>query len=232
MIRAFYNASAGTVWSQKGLDVTANNIANVSTDGYKAQNATFSDLLCTNMRGTEETNLKSGHGSKVNKTDTLFEQGSLKPTGRDLDYALNKDGFFAIQTPEGIKYTRNGNFSLSEQADGSFALVAFQGGKVLDANGQPITVTDSAGDLNIGVYVFQNKNALQREGNTLFSAGEFPGEAVVDEEPGLLKGYLEASSVDLAEQMSAMITDQRSFGINVKMVQMADSVMETLNNLR
>ena len=69
MIRSFYTASAGTVWSQKGLDVTANNIANVSTDGYKAQTATFADLLYTNMRSTDEANLKSGHGTKLSKTE-------------------------------------------------------------------------------------------------------------------------------------------------------------------
>ena len=234
MIKAFYNASTGTIWSQKGLDVTANNIANISTDGYKAQNTSFADLMYTNMRGAQEQNLKSGHGSKLNKTDTLFEQGSLKQTGRNLDFALNKDGFFAIQTAESVKYTRNGSFSLSEQADGSFALAAFPGGRVLDANGQPITVTDANAneDLNIGVYVFPNKDGLQREGNTLFTAGAFSGEAIVDSDAELLQGYLEASSVDLAEEMATMITDQRSFGMNVKMVQMADEIMDTLNRLR
>ncbi|MDD4572533.1 MAG: flagellar hook-basal body protein [Clostridia bacterium] len=232
MIRSFYTASAGTVWSQKGLDVTANNIANVSTDGYKAQTATLAALRYTNMRGTDEANLKSGHGTMLSKSDIIYEQGSLRQTGRSLDFALNKEGFFAIQMPDGIKYTRNGNFSLSEKADGSFALVAANGGTVLDENGKPITVSDKNAKLNIGVYVFQNKGALTKEHGNMFVAGEFPGEAVVMDEPGLLKGYLEASSVDLAQEMADMITEQKAFGLNVKMIQISDEIMQTLNSLR
>lgn len=232
MINSFYTAATATVQTQQGMDVLANNVANVSTTGYKESTVSFSDLLYTNVEGGSQT----GHGTRLEKTDTLFTAGALQSTGRDLDFALTDDDtFFCVADADGVKYTRDGNFSLSQQADGTFQLVSSSGASVLDANGQPITVDpDNLDNLRdvVGVYTFDNVDGLVRDGENCFTATETSGAAHVAVGADIRQGYLEASSVDLASQMVDIIETQRAFQMNARMVQIADEIAQTMNNVR
>ena len=115
MITSFYTAGVGTAQIQKGMDVLANNIANVNTTGFKTQKTGFSDLLYTNMK-YEGDNLQIGHGARLAKADTLFDVSAMDTTGRELDFALtNENAFFGVMSDGQIKFTRDGNFSLSIQ---------------------------------------------------------------------------------------------------------------------
>lgn len=234
MISSFYTAATGTIQLQKGVDVVANNIANVATTGYKPSESTFSDLIYTNLHAAPQTNtdLKSGHGTKLSKTDTLFTQGNFDHTERTLDYALTQpDQFFAVDVNGKVKYTRNGNFHVSVQQGGNY-LVDSDGGYVLSSNGQPITVQDAAEKAPVGVFSFQNCDGLVREGSTYFTASDRSGQAAVVTNPEIKQGYLENSSVNLSDEMVSVIELQRAFQMNSKIVQMSDEIMQTVNGLR
>lgn len=256
MIDAFYTSAVATSQTQKAMDVLANNMANLNTYGYKASKGSFSDLLYTNIRprtglendgfitqipGQENTlggidpnnRLKVGHGAKLAKTDTIFSGGIFNSTGRSFDYAIKEDGFFAIETTEGIKYTRNGNFEKTLIGD-KFYLTAAQGGCVLDSRGQRIEVLDNESPLPVGVFKFENQDGLVRESSMFFNATENSGgaTAILNPEDSLMQNYLESSNVDMAQSMSDVIVFQRSFQYNAKMVQTADEIMQTVNSLR
>ena len=233
MITSFYTAATGTIQLQKGVDVTANNIANVSTTGYKASASTFSDLIYTNMNAAQGTNtdLKSGHGTKLQKTDTLFTQGGFQHTDRPFDYALTQpNDFFAVETNGVVKYTRNGNFHISQQ-DKRY-LVSADGGYVLDAKGQRISVANEQDNPAIGMFSFDNCDGLLREGDTSFTATASSGAAKAVTDPELKKGWLEDSAVNVADEMVSVIELQRAFQFNSKIVQVSDEIMQTVNGLR
>lgn len=234
MITAFYTAAVGTTQVQKGFDVVSNNIANVNTAGFKAEKNSFADLIYTNIRASEEdTNLKVGHGVKLKKTDVLHNQSGFMPTGRDMDFAIEGNGFFAVQTADGtIKYTRCGNFEKSI-IGGRTYLTAMQGGYVLDTAGRPIEITgEEDQELNIGAYTFPNRDGLTIEAGLFFTANETSGAAAADPDSTIKQGYLENSNVDMGDAMVDVIEMQRAFQFNARMVQIADEVMQTVNNLR
>lgn len=231
MINSFYTAASGAIWLQKGLDVTANNVANISTTGYKADKASFSDLVYTNVypNGVNDK-LKIGNGVKITKADTTFTDGPINQTGRSLDFALQGNEFFAVQTPSGVKYTRDGSFNLSEE-NGKNYLTTISGDYVLDSKGQPVVVTDEP-NLDIGVFGFQNTDGLQKEGSNYFAATASAGAVSAVQDPYIQQGALEGSAVNLADTMTDIITSQRSFQFNTKIVQMSDEIMQTINGLR
>jgi flagellar basal-body rod protein FlgG len=234
MISSFYTAATSTINLQKGFDVTANNIANVSTTGYKASEPSFADLIYTNIHAAQgaDSKLKSGHGTKLQKTDTLFQPGGLKQTNKDQDFALTaNNAFFAVQTDGKVKYTRNGNFHLSIE-NGKNYLTSSDGGYVLDAKGQKITMGSENETPNIGVFSFQNTDGLVREGGSYFTPGSNSGSASAVANAEVKKGFLEGSAVDLASQMVSVIELQRAFQFNSKIVQVSDEIMQTVNSLR
>jgi len=234
MISSFYTAATGTINLQKGFDVTANNIANVSTTGYKTSEASFADLMYTNIDAAQgaNTKLKSGHGVKLKKTDTVFQPGGLKQTDRPLDYALTANNeFFAVQTDGKVKYTRDGNFHISLE-NGINYLTSADKGYVLDARGQKITLHSEDDSPAIGVFSFQNTDGLVREGSSYFTPSNNSGAATALTNAEMKKGSLENSAVDLADQMVSVIELQRAFQLNSKIVQVSDEIMQTVNGLR
>ena len=232
MISSFYTAAGGAIWLQKGLDVTANNVANISTTGYKADKASFSDLVYTNVYPKGENDkLKMGNGVKLDKIDTVFTDGPVNQTGRSLDFALQSDGFFAVQTSSGVKYTRDGSFTLSEE-NGQSYLTTPSGDYVLNSQGQPIAVNDDQQNLDIGVYTFQNTDGLAKDGDNYIVPTTSAGAVSLVQNPILKQGALEGSSVNLADAMTDIITSQRSFQFNTKIVQISDEIMQTINGLR
>lgn len=234
MISSFYTASTGAIQLQKGVDVTANNIANISTAGYKASTPSFADLIYTNINAPAEANtdLKSGHGTKLNKTDTLFIQGSFQHTERSLDFALTKPNeFFAVNKNGEVQYTRNGNFHVSVEADQNY-LVSSDNSYVLDANGNRVTVPAEGQQANLGVFTFDNCDGLIREGDTCFIETPASGAAKAAENAEIKQGWLEDSTVNVADEMISVMSLQRTFQMNSKIVQLSDEIMQTVNSLR
>ena len=257
---AFYTGVSGMLASQSHMDVTANNIANVNTVGYKTQDSAFQNLLYTRMNihrnygdtvdQTEEQReaAKSydrvGHGVRIGQVNLLYEQGGYLNTGRTLDFAINGEGLFAVEDSAGeTQYTRNGNFILSIEGRRAY-LVTPEGAHVLDGkskrislpldeSGQPIT--DGLAD-TVGLYHFSNPYGLTPTDGGSFLANDISGRAVAaksgDTTSTVLQRFLENSNVELSDQMVNMIQAQRSFQMNARVVQTADQLDEMINNLR
>jgi len=203
-------------------------------------------------RTTAENAAVVGHGVKINKTDLSMAQGALQPTNYALDFAIAEEGmFFAVRTAAGdIQYTRAGNFILSAD-DGTYYLAAPNGDRLLDADGEDIEVTfrrteytDENGNTHyqdgepviergqIGVYSFRNPYGLYAVGNNRFVATDVSGAAEAVENARLMAGYLENSAVEISVEMVRVIEASRAFSFNSRMIQVADEVEQTINNLR
>ncbi len=236
MITAFYTGSAGAISQEQGMDITANNLSNVSSTGYKSDKAEFADLVTTSLRDQQNGAAKVmlGHGARLSKTDTVFEQGDFNQTGRAQDYALTQSNtFFAVRASDGtVRYTRDGNFQLSTRPDGSFLLSTADGDSVLDGNGNPIVVRNAEAKQNIGVYSFVNLSGLNKAGNNRYEATELSGKPTSVSNDRIKEGYLEASTVDVAREMTDMININRAFDLNANIIKMSDEVMQTINSLR
>ena len=234
---SLYSAMSGAQTQQKRMDVIANNLSNLSTTGFKSRQGAFSELIYQNMNAAEgeDTRLLRGAGARMVKADSDFSQGVVTPTGMDLDYAIDGDGFFALYDPltEEISYTRNGHFSLSEQVDGSFMLVSDTGKWVLNSQGQPNNMRSAEDDYDIGVYIFEQKNGMLNVGQSEFVPVEKNGQPIVSQDKeGLLQGYLENSNVDFEREIVHMIESQRVYQMNLQMVKTTDEVTNTINALR
>jgi flagellar basal-body rod protein FlgG len=237
MIRAYYTATAGAKTYQKHLDVIANNLSNVQTHGYKALKGEFSDLLYTNVSRTGE-NLMVGSGSKLLKTDSIFAEGAFVETGIETDYAIVGDGFFSIQKGDEIFYTRNGAFTISEIDEELY--LTLDGNFVLNSNGEPIILSGEASEIGEqyelekipGVTIFTNNFDLERVGESLYEIVNEDAEYMIAERPDLMVGYVEASNVELTRELTQMIQAQRAFQFNSRIIQVADEIEQTINNLK
>lgn len=237
MIRAYYTATAGAKTYQTNLDVIANNLANVQTSGYKAQKGEFSDLLYSNTSRTGQ-NLVVGSGSKMLKTDSIYTEGAFVETGKETDYVIVGDGFFSIQKGDEIFYTRNGAFTISE-IDGELYLT-LDGNYVLNSNGEPISLSTEASESTEqyelertpGVTKFSNNFDLERVGDSLFAIANENAEYEIAEKPDLMPGYIESSNVVMVNELTNMIQAQRAFQFNSRIIQVADEIEQTINNLK
>lgn len=227
MIRAYYTATNGAIGNQNYLDVLSNNIANVQTDGYKKSKAEFSDLLYTNINGTQS---KVGSGSKLGKVDTVFGQGSLYNTGQDTDFSIEGDGFFAVQVEDNTYFTRGGSFEKTN-VDGENYLM-YQGGYVLDENEEPIILGNGENEQKLGVFVFGNNSDLKSIGNNLFEVSNDAAEYNLSEDSKAMNGFLESSGVEIADEMVKLIQVQRAFQFNSKVIQTSDEIEQTINSLK
>ncbi len=259
MIRALYSAAAGMQSQQLNLDVIANNLANVNTTGFKKSKIEFQDLLYQTARaaGAEQgggtqlpTGLQVGHGSRPIATSKIFTTGEMSQTGERLDLALQGDGFFEVQLPNGTKaYTRDGAFKTA--SDGR---VTTSEGLVLQGGFQPIpagtsavsiapngevTLKNATGSTNFRITTvrFANPAGLESIGRNLYRETSASGTAEAGS-PGengfgeVQQGYLELSNVKVVEEMVNMMVAQRAYEINSKAVQAADEMMQQSNNLR
>ena len=259
MDASMWVAKTGLTAQSTRLSVISNNLANVSTVGFKKDRAIFEDLIYQNITqpggqtdATSEapTGLMLGTGTRVVGTEKLHMQGSMMSTENALDVAIAGDGYFAIEQGDGsTAYTRDGSFKLS--ADGQMVT---SGGQVLipailipaDASsvtiGRDGTVTaelqPGAGAVQVGqleVSRFVNNSGLQPIGRNLYKTTTASREAVVGI-PGeagvgsLMQGTLEASNVNVVEEMVNMIEAQRAYEINSKAISAADGMLRFLNN--
>ena len=222
-----------TLSRQQGLlremQMIANNVANAATTGYRQQGIIFSEYVRDTREGSVSMSAAHVH-------NTSFAQGTLTRTGGQLDLALEGDGFFMVQTPQGERLTRAGAFALSNAGD----LVTPDGFPVLDAGGAPLFVPPDASDLaiaqdgtlssagrpigQIGVVQPVNLRGLTREGGVLFAAAE--GVEPV-EAPKVMQGVLESSNTDPILQISRMIEVQRAYEMGQSFLEREDDRIRT-----
>jgi flagellar basal-body rod protein FlgG len=260
MMRSLSIAKTGLEAQQTQLDAITHNLANVGTNGYKRSRAVFEDLMYQNIRQaggptTQETQLPTGlqlgSGVRTVATSRNFTQGSMTQTGNQLDLAINGQGFFQVQMPDGsTAYTRDGSF----QVDAQGQLVTNSGfpvnpGIVIPANAQSITigrdgivsatvpgnaVPQQVGQLQLAS--FMNPAGLEPRGGNLFAETAASGNAQTGN-PGaegvgfLNQGMVESSNVNVVEELVAMIQTQRAYEINSKAIQTSDQMLGRLTQL-
>ncbi|MEA4921201.1 MAG: flagellar hook basal-body protein [Clostridiaceae bacterium] len=231
MINGFYSAKTGAKSFQNSLSVTANNIANVSTSNYKAQKVRFSELMATNVSGSD---IEAGNGSRISSSYRDCGEGGYNVLSGTMSYAIDGQGYFAVKSADGsTSYTRSGSFSKSEE--GESYLVTNDGMYVLDANNQRISVAEeiSSEDLSkVALYKFENPEALTAAGNALFLPNDVSGGAMPDAESKIIEGVEERSNVNMVDEMTSMMNAQRGLQYNLKMVQTADEIEQLINALR
>lgn len=257
MIRGWYIGSSGMNAQQARLDAIANNLANADTTGFKrdiAVSKSFPELLMRRMNddGVYETPFgsadvapivgKIGLGVEINELYTDFEQGSFKQTSTHTDVALSGEGFFAVQTPQGERYTRNGNFLVGKEG----ILETKEGYPVLGENGYIHVADDrfvvnqdgmvySENDMELidrlKVVRFDNERYLEKMGSSLYKDTNVTGPAYIaegNERPQFLQGYIETSNVNVVNEMVSMIEVNRAYEANQKTIQSQDTMMSTL----
>jgi flagellar basal-body rod protein FlgG len=242
---SFYTAKTGVIAQQQGMNIYANNIANINTIGYKPLRPSFAECIYT-LQHHNRPQWQTGHGQYAQKTDLMWEQGQFVLTDQPLDYALPCDSFFMIRDGNGDEFlTRDGGFKVSNTGD-VWELVNGWGDFVLDYEGNRITVPfviDGNGNVTtdidydalsvlIGVYSVDNNWGLDQSGNNRFVITERSGEAVANINADKVRGALELSATDLAGDMVRIIETQRSYQLNARIVRISDEMMTTINSLR
>ena len=220
MSSGIYIATAGAVAQSTALDVTANNIANATTAGFRGERVMFREALATARSADVEL-----VGTGTARVDS--QAGALTASENPLDLALDGDGYFAIQTPSGPRYTRAGNFQLDDQRN----LVTADGFAVRGEGGGPINIPADASAVSIGVDGSVNANnaevgklelvrfapaQVKREGGTLFSATGRPSS---EPPPKVRSGMLEASNVNIVRGMVDLVKVSRTYESLMKMIQ-------------
>jgi flagellar basal-body rod protein FlgF len=196
-------AATGMVAEQTRQNQLSNNLANASTPGYKPDEApqhNFGNVLLANTEGGQAVG-SVDLGVAVGKTFTNMNPGSVQDTGEPLDFAVEGDGFFAVKTAQGVRYTRDGQFTVSAQG----LLTDATGDPVLDQQGAPVKVPASGTVASTALGVFEVPTAVKQGEN--FFTGAASGKA----SGSVRAGALEGSGVDAAKVMVEMITSLRSF---------------------
>ena len=233
MIRGFYSGATSLKAQQTAIDIMSNNIANVSSTGFKQKQGRFSDLLYSTVSDGTGENVSEGSGTAVIQAVNDMSSGTPQGTDSPLDFCIEGDGFFAVRDNAGNTfYTRNGSFEGAATLNGRNILTDAYGRAVLDTDGNVIGL-DATGNPqgNPGVYNFPNASALRAYGESLYIPTQQSGAAQrADSE--VRQGYVEQSNVDLAGQMSGLLQAERAYQLNVKVVQTADSINEMANGLK
>ena len=260
MIRSLWISKTGLDAQQTNMDVIANNLANVSTNGFKRGRAVFEDLLYQTLRqpGAQSsqqtqlpTGLQIGTGVRPVATSRVFTQGNMQQTGNSLDVAINGGGFFSVLLPDGTSaYTRDGAFHVDSQGQ----LVTSSGFHVqpaitVPANALSVTIArdgvisvtraGSAAPSQVGslqLASFVNPAGLQSMGENLYvetaASGPASANAPGSNGLGLLnQGYVETSNVNVVEELVNMIQTQRAYEINSKAIQTSDQMLQRLSQL-
>lgn len=260
MINSLHIAKTGMQAQQTQMDVISHNLANVSTTGFKRGTAIFEDLIYQNLRqvgaqAAEQadlpTGLQIGLGVRTVATARTYTQGSLQQTDNRLDVAINGDGFFQIEMPDGsTAFTRDGNFKLTAEGrlvtSSGFPVL---GGVTIPAETRSVTIgadgvvtvivgntpqPQQAGTIELASFV--NPAGLEPRGQNLFTETPASGEPNVGQ-PGseglgpVLQGYLESSNVNVVQELVAMIQTQRAYELNSKAIQTSDQMLQRLSQM-
>ena len=246
MNQSFYIGAVGAQQQLYHLNVHGDNIANVNTFGYKANKSYFKALLYQNWPGVE-AELPKGVGTRMLMTNTDFSQGTPSETGRPLDFYIEGKGFFGLvdlNTGE-VTFTRNGAFIMSqlEQPTGEvdedgepitervFYLGDNEGRFVLNEMGGMILIDDPNAELPIGIFDYANYNGMTQLDDTRYLPVDKNGNLWFGDGK-LIRGCLEMSNVDLADEITKVIEAQRAYTAALKMVITSDEIESTINNLR
>ncbi|HEY8023028.1 MAG TPA: flagellar basal-body rod protein FlgG [Burkholderiaceae bacterium] len=260
MIRSLWIAKTGMETQQTAMDVISNNLANVSTSGFKRARPVFEDLLYQTVRqpgaqSSQQTELPSGlqlgTGVRTVATERMFDQGNLQQTSNPLDVAIQGSGFFQVLMPDGTTaYTRDGSFQTNSQGQ----LVTASGYPVqpaitIPAAAQTVTIgadgtvsitqqgsvaTTQVGTLQLASFI--NNAGLESKGDNLYAETSASGTASTNT-PGtngtgtLQQGYVETSNVNVVEEMVNMIQTQRTYELNSKAITTSDQMLQTLSQL-
>jgi flagellar basal-body rod protein FlgG len=260
MIRSLWISKTGLDAQQTQMDVISNNLANVSTSGFKRSRAVFEDLLYQTLRqpgaqSSQQTQIPSGlqigTGVRPVATERIHTQGNLQQTGNQLDVAIQGSGFFQVQMPDGTTaYSRDGSFQIDSQ------------GQLVTANGFPIqpalTIPANATSVSIGrdgvvsvtqpgvaapvqvgslqLATFINPGGLQSQGDNLYqetaSSGTPSTNVPGTNGSGLLnQNYVETSNVNVVEELVNMIQTQRAYEINSKAITVSDQMLQKLSQI-
>lgn len=260
MINSLWIAKTGMTAQQTQLDVISHNLANVSTNGFKRNNAVFEDLIYQNLRqvGAQNdeqnqlpTGLHLGLGVRTVATSRTFTQGSLQQSNNSLDVAINGNGFFEVNLPDGtIGYTRDGSFQLDAQG----RMVTSSGLPVANGITVPpnaIKVSISADGIvsatlpgnpapqqlgNLAMSSFVNPAGLEPVGQNMYKESAASGQPQQGQ-PGtnglgfIKQGFLEASNVNVVEELVTMIQTQRAYEMNSKAISTSDQMLAKLSQL-
>lgn len=267
MVKGLYTGASGMVVLQESMNSIAQNLSNVNTDGYKRETAVlkaFPEMLARRVNDDGQVKFplgsfdkapiagKIGTGVEYNEAFVRFEQGSLMETGSEFDFALEGDGFFTLETPNGIRYSRNGSFTIS----GDGYVVDNHGNYLLSEQGRirvarnnfkvdkqanimtnadvafdgftSMTSNDWQSEISLGklkLVDFKHKRYLVREGNHLYAETKFSGVPQDLENPKVLQGFLEKSTVQPVDEMVRMIEVQRLYEANQKVIQTQDELI-------
>ena len=256
---SLYSAATGMEAQQLNLNTIANNLANVNTTGFKRSKIEFQDLLYQKPRsaGAEAaggnvipTGIEIGNGSRVAATSKVFTQGQVTQTGKELDIAIQGDGFFEVQRPDGTTaYTRDGSFKLNASgqvvtSDGLPVLSGFQAvptgtTSISIADTGEVTVEGASGSqtYRISLTRFANPAGLKSLGGNLYEETNASG-TPEQGNPGeqgfgqVLQRYLEGSNVNIVEEMVNLIVAQRAYEINSKSIQTSDEMLQNVAQMK
>jgi flagellar basal-body rod protein FlgG len=262
MIRALFTAATGMIGQQTNIDTIAHNLANVNTTGFKKSKVNFQDLLYETVKpaGTETAGgqttpegIQIGHGAKPASVSKLFTQGNLIATSNPLDIAIEGNGFFQVELPDGtVGYTRDGSFRVNQQGN----LVTIDGFSMTPS----ITIPADAEEVNIGndgsvfakvpgsatpsnlgqiqlVRFINNSGLDARIGHNILQETQASG-TPTQGNPGqegigfLSAGFLENSNVQVVEEILNLIIAQRAYEANSKVIQTSDEMLQVANNVR
>jgi flagellar basal-body rod protein FlgG len=261
-MRALSIAATGMVAQQQNVEVVSNNLANMNTTAYMRRRTEFHDLLYENLRRTGATSadagtvvpsgVQMGLGVKLAAVYRIHAQGNLTATNNPFDLAVQGKGYFAVELPNGdLAYTRDGTFQLN--ADGQIVThdgYAVMPGITVPPDAIDVTINQSGEVLvklngqidlqNVGqleLATFPNEAGLEAIGSNLLIQTPASGEATTGQpqQPGfgsILQGFLETSNVNPVEEITNLISAQRAYEMNSKVIQTADAMLGTLSNLR
>jgi len=259
MIRGLWTAASGMAAQQMGIDVTANNLANANTTGYKKSRANFQDMMYQTLAiagaetpsgGQIPVGIQVGMGARPQSVQKVYTQGDYVDTGNHLDMAIEGKGFFKILSGDEELYSRAGNFTLDSEgyvttSNGDrlqpevtipeeTVLITLQSNGLLTAYGSG---DEELATAQINLYSFSNPGGLFSVGRNLLRQTEASGDAV-EGTPGtdgygtVSNNFLEMSNVSIVDEMVNMIVVQRAYEANSKALQTADSMLQMANNVK
>ena len=253
MNQSFYSAAVGAYQQNLRMHVQGNNIANVNTQGFRAEKVAFGELMNRNVNGIDGAQLPKGTGTRVIQATVDFAGTAFKETGRTFDFGIDGDGFFALFDPDTreISYTRDGSFMMAQffiqpdenavpEEDGEepqptevWRLSDNEGRCVLDPQGNFIVIDpeNREAPLTLGVFDFAIHEGMEHADSSRFLATERNGQLYLG--TGQVKqGLLEMSNTDITQEFIKVIESQRAYGFALKMIQTSDEIETTINGLR
>lgn len=260
-MNSLFTAATGMDAQQTRIAVISNNLANMGTTGFKAGKAVFQDLLYQTIRepGAESSAgvttpapFQLGTGVEVVATPSTFSQGVLEQTGRDLDIAIEGEGFLQVSLPDGSTgYTKSGSLAIDQngnlvtqsgdQIQPTVSGLARVRGLTIGTDGTISGIPEGSTDLtsigNIQLATFPNNGGLKSLGRNIFVETEASGSPNIvtpglDGAGTLRQGFLEGSNVNVAEELIQMVLAQRAFELNSRVIRTSDEMMQSVNNMR